>query len=410
MKDGMTSSKTRPAWFTMLGPGLITAALVFGPSKMTITSKLGALYSTDLLWIVVVAMVFMIVFTQIAAAIGNSSDLSVLQLISQKWGKLTGGLLGIGVFLVCSSFQAGNAVGLGVALSELTGYQPEPFIIVFTLLSIGLLFFKSFYAMLERVMIALILIMVISFVLTLIWAPPSLKSITTGFRFSVPPGSTPLIIAFIASSFSIVGALYQSYLVQERRRVRPISAGAASGATPGIVLLGLMSGITMLASATILHPAKINPQSASDMGKALEPLFGAKASAVFLIGLFGAAFSSLVGNATVGGSLLADGLGWGAQLNTNRNRYLIALVMVIGAFIAVTFGKLPLELIVFAQRITIFVVPFLAIALFLLGNDSAIMGKKKTGLASNTIAVAGIILIVLLAALNLKYWLFTPQS
>ncbi len=50
-------------WLLSLGPGLIVAALVFGPSKMTITSKLGAEYGYALLWIVVVAIFFMVIFT-----------------------------------------------------------------------------------------------------------------------------------------------------------------------------------------------------------------------------------------------------------------------------------------------------------------------------------------------------------
>ena len=56
-------------WFSVLGPGIITAALVFGPSKMTITSKLGAEYGYDLLWIVVVAIFFMTIFTSMGALI-----------------------------------------------------------------------------------------------------------------------------------------------------------------------------------------------------------------------------------------------------------------------------------------------------------------------------------------------------
>ncbi|HOA38287.1 MAG TPA: hypothetical protein PKJ36_07800, partial [Flavihumibacter sp.] len=40
-------------WVRSLGPGLITAALVFGPSKITITSKLGAEFGYALLWAIV---------------------------------------------------------------------------------------------------------------------------------------------------------------------------------------------------------------------------------------------------------------------------------------------------------------------------------------------------------------------
>src|SRR5688500_8565940 len=72
-------------WLGVLGPGMITAALVFGPSKVTITSKLGADYGFALLWIIVVAIFFMVVFTAMAARIGMASDESFLTLIRKKW-------------------------------------------------------------------------------------------------------------------------------------------------------------------------------------------------------------------------------------------------------------------------------------------------------------------------------------
>ncbi|RZM00816.1 MAG: divalent metal cation transporter, partial [Pedobacter sp.] len=46
-------------WLQALGPGIITAALVFGPSKITISSKLGAEFGFSQLWIVVVTILFM---------------------------------------------------------------------------------------------------------------------------------------------------------------------------------------------------------------------------------------------------------------------------------------------------------------------------------------------------------------
>ncbi|KYP14394.1 Nramp family divalent metal transporter [Flavihumibacter sp. CACIAM 22H1] len=399
-----TATQGLAGWLHLMGPGLITAALVFGPSKMTITSKLGALYSTDLLWIVLVATLFMIVFTSMAARIGLASSHTFLQLLAMKWGRWAAVLVGAGVFLVCSSFQAGNAVGVGIAMGELFGTSPTPWILGFTALSIALLFFKSFYKVLEQLMILLILLMLASFVMTLLWTPPSLQLIAQGFQFKLPPGSQGLVIAFIASSFSLVGALYQAYLVQERRRVRPETAGQTNGTVAGIILLGLMSSITLLAAANILYPRQINPQSASDMGKALEPLFGAKASAIFLVGLFGAGFSSLVGNASVGGSLLSDGLGWGGQFKDIQTRWLIAAIMLIGATVAVLFGKLPLQLIIFAQSITIFIVPLIGIALFLIANDPFIMGDAKNKGWQNMLGIVGLLLIVTLAALNFNDW------
>lgn len=38
----------------IIGPGLIVGAPVFGPSKLTITSKIGAGFQYDLLWIILI--------------------------------------------------------------------------------------------------------------------------------------------------------------------------------------------------------------------------------------------------------------------------------------------------------------------------------------------------------------------
>ncbi|MCH7397248.1 Nramp family divalent metal transporter [Belliella sp. DSM 107340] len=385
-----------------LGPGIITAALVFGPSKMTITSRLGAEYAYDMLWVVVVAIFFMLIFTGMGARIGISSTESLLTLIRTKWGKFAGITIGLGVFLVSTSFQAGNSIGVGIAVAEASGTKPWIWVLVFNALGIALLFFRSFYKTLERLMITLVGIMLISFLTTVFLAKPSFSGIVSGFIPSVPSGSEGLLIAFMASCFSIVGAFYQSYLVQENRK--PGQVGENKSAT-GILILGVMSAVVIICGAAVLHPQGIQVNSASEMSIALQPLFGSYASHLFLAGLFGASFSSLVGNATVGGSLLADSLGFGKSLNDKIVKSFIALVMVCGASISLIFGKLPLELIIFAQSVTIFLVPFIGMAMYAIANDGSIMKKNVNNGFAKSIGALGLLLLLGLAGWNF-YQLF----
>ncbi|MFC2124750.1 hypothetical protein ACFLU5_08060 [Bacteroidota bacterium] len=49
----------------ILGPGIITAALVLGPGSLTIASKLGAGFQYKLFWVVILATFFMIIFSRI---------------------------------------------------------------------------------------------------------------------------------------------------------------------------------------------------------------------------------------------------------------------------------------------------------------------------------------------------------
>ena len=80
----------------------------------------------------------------------------------------------------------------------------------------------------------------------------------------------------------------------------------------------------------------------------------------------------------------------------------IALVMLFGAIIAIRFGKLPLELIVFAQSVTIFLVPFIGIALYSVSNDEKIMGSYRNSPAVRIIGALGLLILVLLAASNVN--------
>lgn len=388
--------------FLSLGPGIIIAAVVFGPSKMTITSKLGAQYGTSLLWIVVVACLFMTIFTIMGARIGVATKHSLLTTIREKWGGAAAIIVGLGIFIVTTSFQAGNSIGVGIAIAEATGTKPTLWIICFNLIGIGLLFFRGFYKVLEKVMIFLVALMLFSFLTTFFLIKPDLSEIANGFIPKVAPGSLGLIIAFFASTFSIVAAFYQSYLVQERIKINPEIQEQNSNSITGIFILGLMSAIIMVCAATILHKQGLNVANASDMSRALEPLFGSYASILFLVGLFGASFSSLIGNSTIGGTLMADSLGYGSNLNSTKVKLFIALVMVFGAIISIRFGKLPLELIVFAQSVTIFLVPFIGLALYSVSNDEKIMGEHRNSVAVRIIGALGLIILVLLAVSNVN--------
>jgi Mn2+/Fe2+ NRAMP family transporter len=392
--------------FLSLGPGIIIAAVVFGPSKMTITSKLGAQYGYSLLWIVVLAMFFMTVFTIMGARIGVATKQSLLITIGEKWGKAAAIAVGLGIFIVTTSFQAGNSIGVGIAVAEATHTSPVIWIICFNLFGMALLFFRGFYKVLENLMIFLVALMLFSFLTTFFLIKPDFTEIAKGFIPSLVPGSLGLVIAFFASTFSMVAAFYQAYLVQERIKFNPEIKEQNSNSITGIFILCLMSAIIMICAAAVLNKQGVNVVNASDMSRALEPLFGNYASTLFLVGLFGASFSSLVGNSTIGGTLMADSLGYGSELNSGKVKVFIALVMVFGAIIALKFGKLPLELIVFAQSITIFLVPFIGIAMFAVSNDEKIMGPYKNSPAIKIIGVLGILILTLLAASNVNELFF----
>ncbi len=388
-----------------LGPGLITAALVFGPGSLTVTSRLGASFGFDLLWVIPPAVVLMMGFTVMSTKIGVASSRSLLQLFRDKWGDWAAIACGFALFFVTASFQAGNTIGAGIAFSESFQTPTWPWISIVSLAAISLLFFKSFYKILERVMMLMVAVMLVSFLFTLILSQPEWGKVIGGLTPSIPDGALLLVVALVASSFSIGGAFYQSYLVQEKGwKVKETSSAIMEGLS-GILVLGIITGTILMSAAAILQPKNIAVQSAGDMGNTLAPLYGNWAGLVFMLGLFGASFSSLVGNATIGGTLCSDALNQGRSLNSLPVKLFISLIIIIGALVALVFGKLPLELIVFAQGITIFAVPFIGIGIMMISNDRSIMGASVNGLILNTLGIIGIGVLFFLAGTNF-YQLF----
>lgn len=389
-----------------IGPGIITAALIFGPGSLTINTKLGAGFGYSLLWVIVMAIILMTAFTNITTRIGLSGNESLITLIKGKFGKPLAYVVGLGVFLTTASFQAGNTVGAGVAFSELFDTSLLMWLTVFSCSAIALLFFKSFYQILEKLMIVLVVLMLGAFLLTIMMAMPDISRVLSGLVPDVPKGSEYLIITLTASSFSIVGAFYQSYLVKEKGCSESDLSESLGESRTGIIILGLLSTMVMLCAAAVLHGRNIEVRSAADLGLALEPLFGSFTSKAFMIGFFAASFSSMVGNATIGGVILADTFFSENRLSSFRVRLMIILVVVIGATVAFIFGALPLELIIFAQGITILIVPVAAVAILLIANSEVMSTNLKNTTYLNTLGILGIVVLLCMSGYSIKYLLF----
>lgn len=380
-----------------LGPGLITAALVLGPGTLTVTSKLGSQFEFQLLWVLPLSIVFMSVFTVMSARFGFFNASSLMETIGMQYGKPIRIVVGISIFLIAVSFQSGNAIGAALAVAAVFDTAHEPWILFFSAMAIFTLFFRSFYKILEKIMIALVLVMMTSFLITAIISFRGLGALVHGLVPKLPSGSALLTIALVATSCSIAGAIYQSYLVQQKVWKQGGFAMVRNESIGGIVVLGFISALVMICAANVLYVNNIQVYTVADMGLALEPLFGKASFTVFMIGLFAASFSSLLGNATLGGHILADTLAKGRKHEEWSTRIFIMLVIVVGSVIALAFSQLRLMLIIFAQGFTILMVPFIAFLLVKIAGSKKLMQGYQSLVAERIMGIAGIVLLTVLA-------------
>jgi len=431
-ESGAAETKTTIPFWKQLGPGLITAAVVIGPGSITIASKVGAKMGPDLVWALALAGGFMMLFTSMAARIGVLNEVSALSLMTRHYGRWLAIACGVLSFTVAAAFQSGNYVACATALESLTGMSVNLWMAFVGVIALIFVFgAKKLYRSLEKVMTALVAVMLVCFVLNLTVAVPrfgialvmavvfaagwrmknrsaamALKT-GSGIGFLAVLATTPELAQFVgglipkmwlpedaglvagmtATTFSVIAALYQSTLAQQKGWRKEQVGIATREALTGISVLICVSLMIMMTSAIVLRGEEI--KNAAELAEQLSPLMGGAGKIVFSLGFLAAAFSSTVINAMIGGGLLADGFGLGSNVNSMNNRAFTALAMAVG--LGVGFYGLsntdPLGAIVWAQRMTILAVPLVAITLVVMANDRRIVGEHRNRAWQNVVAV-----------------------
>ncbi len=413
-----SAAKGAPGLFrrlaSSLGPGLITAALVLGPGSIYLVSSAGQALEYRLLWVPLIAGVFMAVYTAMSARVGTVAEKSLLASVADRYGRWLAVLMGLSSFAVCASFQAGD--NIGVSLSVQTVFEDAwPGIHAdwvlkaisggFTAISVLIvLTAPNLYKVVERLMTVLVLIMIGCFVADLVPAKPSIAGIAGGLVPRAEGKDLWRVVAMAATTFSVIAALYQSYMVQNKGwRIEDYRRGVWDSVVGIAILTGLSMTIMVTAAAVLGGGRSARPiDNAGDMAAQLEPLLGPAAKYIFCVGLLGASFSSLVANAIVGGGLLADSLGLGARFESRGVKACTVLVMVVGALVVQLFGQEKVGLITVAQKTTVLFVPVCALVLLLLANSRKVMGAHVNRLWMNLLGGAGLAAITGLA--GYQFW------
>jgi NRAMP (natural resistance-associated macrophage protein)-like metal ion transporter len=387
-----------------LGPGFIIASVVLGPGSITVASRIGSEHGYAFLWVIVFAAISMVIYTSMGTRYGAANEKSILQNIADNYGRWFAILIGISASLSASSFQFGNNLGIGIGMNGITGIDERVWPLIFTPLGMVLLFWaKNLYKVLEKLMMILVMVMILAFFFNLVLTKPDAGQLAKGFLpLSLAVENLDVVAALVATTFVLHGAIYQSYLAQNKGwKVANMKRGIRDSYS-GIFMLALISIMIIITSAAALHPAGITVNSAADMAMQLESLFGPYAKVVFSLGLCAAAFSSLMVNAVMGGGLLSDGLGLGRSMNEKMPKIFTAVILLLGMTVAVFFRGDVVYALIMAQASSIFAVPLIAIGMFLILNNKKVMGKFKNNTVQNILAVFGFVLISIMV-----YFMYT---
>lgn len=412
-------SVTRPPWWKAIGPGLITACVVFGPGSLIVSANVGATYGYALIWLLLLAGLLMGAFMTMSARAGVVSGGSHFTTLAREVGRPFATLLGIVLCLICAAFQFSNNLAIALAVG---GFAPAEYRLpvqlaamatVNLMLIIFLFRAQHIFKSVERIMKVMVGVVLASFLLNLFAAQPDWLGILGGLIPRVPEGLAlgvpkivegvirdPLVLiaSLVGTTFSVAGAFFQGNLVREKGWNKEDYDRGIGDSIAGVCVLTLVSLIIMTTAATVIlgRPA----DNLSTLALTLKPLLGPTAFIVFCVGLLPVALNPFLINSMIGGTALADGLGLPGKLSDFWPRVFTVGLLLAGfvmAGIGLWFQIPPVNLMIFGQAMTVIGNPLLAGTLLWLVNRKSIMGDRRNRITTNVLGAIGMTVVVLLA-------------
>lgn len=390
-----TTRPRRGIWRTLAlaGPAFVVGAWQFGPGNLASAVQAGSAFGYALVWVIVISTILMICFTDMSVRMGMRSPVSLIQSIKDELGKPVGVIAGIGVFCITLMFSVGNAVGSGLGLSLLLGGSPILWTVACTVAVGAILLFRNVYGVVEKVLIVIVALMAIAFVVSAVVAQPDWAQAAAGLWPAMPAGSEILVVALVGTNFSINAAFFTSYGIKQRGHTRADYRDVTLVDTiPGIVAPGIMTALVIVVAAAVLGRTGEDASTINQLAAVFEPLAGPVGAGLFALGLSGAAFSSMIANATAGGTMLSDALGRGPSASSRTARIVSGAILLWGIAITLIFQSSPVGLIITAQALTVLVAPLLG-ALMLIMSNRRFMGDLRNRWWHNAFAVLGFVAI-----------------
>jgi manganese transport protein len=388
-----TSSASRLGLVRSLGPALIVAAVVCGPGSILTASRVGANFGHGMLWVLALAVFLMIGMTALASRLGVIMKGSACGELAVRLGRPAALAVGLIIFLVVSGFQVSNNLAVVAAMAPLIGeglpkglQGPILLPLVNGIVLFALYRARHLYAVVEFSMKFLVGLMILAFLGNWIASGPSLISLLWGLVPRLPKEASTAdwmaLAGLFATTFSIAGAFYQSYLVRDKGWGPADLKRGLVDSFVGILVLGLITMIILSTAASTFHGREgIELGTVGDVARQLEPLFGVWAKWLFSLGILAGALSSFLVNAMVGGQFLADGLGLGDSMQAPWTRHGTALALVVAmvlGLVALSTGWNHVHLIMIAQACTVLGGPALAMTLLYLATRPDLQRQYPT--------------------------------
>ncbi len=394
-----------PFWRTallvvgLLGPGFITASAGNDVGGVATYSLAGAQFGYSMLWTLIPITVALIVIQEMAARMGVVSGKGLSALIREEFGVRVALLTMIGLFVMNTFTTAAEFAGIASAseIFHVSRYVAVPFALVLVFLFV----LRFDHKLVERTFVVLSLIYV-TYVISGIEAHPDWRQVAHGSFVPTLDLKNGTYLAMLVGLIGTTISPYMQFYLQSavvEKGVKPNNLFAARiDVVNGSVLSVVVAAFMIIANAATIyvfnqaHPAHpIVVSQAVDVAKALQPLAGELAEALFAIGILNAGLFTATVLPLSTSYLICEAFGFEAALDRRFSEApvffsLFAIGLLFGATLVLVPGIPLLSLAFYSQVLQGVLLPLELVLMLVIINRFRVMGNFRNSRSSNVIA------------------------
>ncbi len=386
------------------GPGMLVAAAFIGPGTVTTASIAGANFGFVLMWALLLSIIVTFVLQEMSSRLGIVSGLGLSEALRSSINNyflraflmiLIVSALGIGN----AAFEVGNITGAAIGLSQISNLSISNSVLVVGILVLILLGTRIF-KMLEQILTVLVVIMSLLFLLTMITIEIDYSKLLRGLFIPTVTASSLLTIMALIGTTVVPYNLFLHVDASKRKwKDQEVTQALNNSRVDTAISIGLGGLITLaiMSTSAVAFFGSSMEISSENLARQLEPILGSYSSYIFNFGLFVAGITSAVTAPLAASIAVTEALGWKNDPSSFRFKLVWIIILLIGVLFAY-FGTKPLQAILFAQATNALLLPFLALFLFYVVNNSRLMGSHKNTITVNMIALIIIMAVVLLSS------------
>ncbi len=403
--------------FLQLALGILAAIGGFVDiGDLVFNVEAGATFQYQLLWVVVVGVVGIVVYSEMCGRVAAVSGRPVFDAIRERLGFGFGLGALIASEIVNLMTLAAEVGGVALALQLLSGL-PYRVLIVVGIAGLAIVIWVAPFEWIERIFgyggLALLV-----FVVAAIKLHPDWGHVAHGFVPQVH-ASQPLVYAYFA--IGLLGAAMTPY------EVYFYSSGAVEdGWTPkdlglnkvnsmlGYGLGGLLSFALMITAGALFFPLGIEPQFIGTVALGSQVPLGTIGLLLALIGILFAVGGAAIDTCFSGAYNLAQFFGWEwgkSRRPRDASRFTLAWIVLLAlALLVIMTGIDPVMLTEYAVIFSVVALPLTYVPLLLVANDKAYMGRHVNGRLANAFGLFYLVVIMVVALTAIPLMVITHQG